>query len=64
MENLQLTLLAHSPVCSYERLAEACDVSKEVVRGWAQNNHIPTAKIGKHRVVNLVKFRENLLKQA
>lgn len=64
MNELNLNLVANLPVCSFNKLAEICEVSEETVRGWSQNNHIPTVKIGKYRMINLEQFKRDLLKRA
>jgi len=59
-----LNLVANLPVCSFRNLAEICEVSEGVVRGWAQNKYVPTIKLGKYTMINLEKFKRDLLKQA
>ncbi len=36
------------------------DVSQDVVRGWIESSTIPTAKIGRRRVINLHRLRREL----
>lgn len=64
MDLFDISLLAHSPVCSLSRLAIACEVSEGTVRGWINKNYVPSVKIGRHTMVNLAKFKQDLLKQA
>jgi len=59
-----LNLVANLPVCSFQKLAEICEVSEGTVRGWAQKKHVPTVKIGKYTMINLEKFKRDLLQQA
>lgn len=49
-----------SPFCSLEVFAQMLDVSSDVVRGWVETNTIPTAKVGRRRVLNLHKLRLDL----
>nr|DAN00097.1 MAG TPA: Protein of unknown function (DUF1580) [Inoviridae sp.] len=36
------------------------DITEDVVRGWVETKTIPTAKIGRRRVVNLHRIRRDL----
>jgi len=49
-----------SPFCTQEAFALMLDVSADVVRGWIESNTIPTAKIGRRRVINLHRLRREL----
>ncbi len=49
-----------SPFCSLEVFSRMVDVSSDVVRGWVETNTIPTAKVGRRRVVNLHRLRLDL----
>lgn len=43
-----------SPVVSLAKFAELSGFPAQVVRGWADKGLLPTRKIGRHRVVDLV----------
>ncbi|MCG8911433.1 DNA-binding protein [Pseudomonas sp. DP-17] len=36
------------------------DITEDVVRGWVETHTIPTAKIGRRRVISLHKIRRDL----
>lgn len=42
------------PLMTVERFADAVGLRSEVVRGWVYADHIPTAKVGKYRLINIV----------
>jgi hypothetical protein len=50
------------PVMHKERFAEWVGVSVGVVEGWSDRGYIPTVKIGKHVMVNLVLLTQDCLK--
>lgn len=35
-------------------------VSQDVVDGWIQRDYIPTTKVGRYRMINLVQVQQNL----
>lgn len=47
-------LLPSSPVQTFERFALASGLSVDCVRGMAERGQLPTLKIGKRRLVNVV----------
>ena len=52
-----------APFCTQLVLAEMMGVeqiTEDVVRGWVETKTIPTAKIGRRRVVNLHRIRRDL----
>jgi excisionase family DNA binding protein len=51
------------PIMSRERFAELVGVSDDTVRGWMNNGYIPTVKIGRHRVVNLLALSRECLER-
>jgi hypothetical protein len=51
----------HSTVCRYHQFAKALDVSEDVVRGWVNNGYLPTLSLGKYAMINLVRYRADLL---
>lgn len=49
-----------NPLMSYAEFAQMCDVSPQVVRGWAENPRIPEikkVKIGKRVMIDLDHYR-------
>ena len=50
------TLKLTMPTCSFDLFAISNGVTVDVVRGWADKNHIPTLKLGRKRLVNLAKL--------
>ncbi|HBO1849696.1 TPA: DNA-binding protein [Pseudomonas aeruginosa] len=52
-----------APFCSQAVFAQMLgleDITEDVVRGWVETKTIPTAKIGRRRVVNLHRIRRDL----
>ncbi len=50
----QIDLFGFTPVLTYERFAVLSGLSPDSVRGMADRGQLPTRKIGKRRMVNLV----------
>jgi hypothetical protein len=44
---------AYVPVMTQTKFAELVGVDVGVVEGWVNRGHVPTAKIGKRRLVNV-----------
>ena len=42
------------PLMTVERFADAVGLRSEVVRGWVYADYIPTTKVGKYRLINVV----------
>ncbi|OEO23701.1 hypothetical protein AX279_21540 [Pseudomonas sp. J237] len=60
---MRVTDFRDAPFCSQQVFAEMMgieDISTDVVRGWVESNAIPTAKIGRRRVINLHRIRREL----
>lgn len=52
-----------APFCSQAVFAQMLgleDITEDVVRGWVETKTVPTAKIGRRRVINLHKIRRDL----
>lgn len=52
-----------APFCSQAVFAQMLgmeDIMEDVVRGWVETKTVPTAKIGRRRVINLHKIRRDL----
>ncbi|PWQ93875.1 helix-turn-helix domain-containing protein [Leucothrix arctica] len=43
-----------APVMTVAQFAECVGVSEGVVTGWVKREYIPTVKIGRHRLVNII----------
>jgi excisionase family DNA binding protein len=48
------------PLLSREHFASFVGTTLDTVRGWAQTNTIPTVKVGRHRLINVVRLMEDL----
>jgi len=48
------------PFMTPEKFAEAIGLSKGVVGGWIDQGYIPTAKVGRYRMINMVVLVANL----
>ncbi|WP_314409640.1 DNA-binding protein [Pseudomonas kuykendallii] len=55
--------LRDAPFCSkhvFAKLLGIDVITEDVVRGWIESGTVPTAKIGRHRVINLYRIRRDL----
>lgn len=43
-----------SPFLTVERAAEAFGVAEDVVRGWVARGYLPTRKIGRYRLIDVL----------
>jgi len=61
---LQLTVNLNTsvPFMNHLHFAEQSGFSAGVVGGWLDNGYLPTVKIGRYQVINLVLLTENLKK--
>lgn len=48
------------PFCTVERFADLSGVSVDVVRGWVARGYLPTKKIGRYRLVDVVSMASHL----
>jgi hypothetical protein len=51
----------HATVCRYHHFAKALEVSDAVVRGWVNSGYLPTVTLGKYSMINIVRYRADLL---
>lgn len=51
------------PVMPWAEFAEWIRTEPEVVRGWVDKGYLPTVRIGRRRMVNVVQFVEELKEQ-
>lgn len=43
-----------SPFLTVEKAAEAIGVAEDVVRGWVARGYLPTRKIGRYRLIDVL----------
>lgn len=48
------------PIIEWRQFADWVRVDPGVVEGWVKRAYIPTNKIGRHRMVNIVRLLEQL----
>ncbi|WP_348678074.1 hypothetical protein [Alcanivorax profundi] len=53
----------YPPVMSRESFAEWIGVSDGVVRGWVERREIPTVKVAKRRMINVLAFVQMVQEQ-
>ena len=58
--NQAINLSVLPPLLSREHFASFVGATLDTVRGWAQTDTIPTVKVGRHRLINVVKLMEDL----
>lgn len=51
----------HATVVRRSQFAAAMGVSESVVRGWVANGYLPTISMGKYTLINMVRYRADLL---
>lgn len=61
--NQNLNLVIPTPVMSHEAFAQATGVTADTVRGWMDQGHLPTIKIGRRRMVNFALYTQLCLGQ-
>lgn len=52
------------PVMTREQFASLSGLGEDVVRGMIEKGHLPSVKIGRHRMVNLVRLTMDSLNEA
>ncbi len=60
-EHSQITVF--SPLVTRERFSEMSGLGEETIRGMVEKGHLPTMKVGKHRMINLALLNESCLKE-
>jgi excisionase family DNA binding protein len=55
MENLnnQQGILSSGPVVTKTLFSQLSGLSEEIIRGMIERGHLPSVKIGRHRMINL-----------
>lgn len=59
----RITSFRDAPFCSRQVLVEMLAsefITPDVVRGWVESQAVPTVKIGRYRVINLHRIRQDL----
>lgn len=60
----KLKPVGFAPVMTKERFAELTGLEEGVIRGMIDKGHLPSVKIGKHRLVNVALLNTELLTEA
>lgn len=53
-----------SPVMTREKFAELSGLTEGVIQGMIEKGHLPSVKIGRHRLVNLIRLTETCVNGA
>lgn len=48
------------PLMAWREFADWIRMDQSIVRGWIENGYLPTERIGKHRLVNVVLLSKQL----
>lgn len=59
----RITSFRDAPFCSRQVLVEMLAsefITPDVVRGWVESQAVPTVKIGRYRVINLHRIRQDI----
>lgn len=62
VENLQKLLIA-PPVMPWREFADWIQISHDVVDMWIRRGYLPTVKIGRYRMVNVIQLSHQLLNE-
>lgn len=57
---IAVEVIRNVPFCTHEAFADMVGVSHDTARGWYEMGTIPTAKIGRRRVINLARIMQDL----
>lgn len=60
---IQTSLPVMVPVMTVKQYAQNIGLSVGTVQGWIKRGHVPTVKIGKHRMINLYQLAESCAKE-
>lgn len=64
MESEQKVSIPFSaPVVTKARFSELSGLSEEILRGMIERGHLPTLKVGKHRMINVALLTKECLDQ-
>ena len=59
-QNIVVNIESSVPLMHPDKFAKKIGLSEGVVGGWIDNAYLPTVKVGKYRMINLVKLIEDL----
>lgn len=51
------------PLMQWREFADWIRVDQSIVKGWCEVGHLPTVRLGKHRLVNVALLAQQLLNQ-
>lgn len=64
MENGQkFDLCLSAPLMTKNKFSELSGLSEEIIRGMVDRGHLPSMKIGKHRMINIAVLQRECLEQ-
>lgn len=64
METEQKTAIqATTPIVTKARFSEMSGLTEETLRGMIERGHLPTLKVGKHRMINVALLTKECLEQ-
>lgn len=64
MENEQKAAIqATTPIVTKARFSEMSGLTEETLRGMIERGHLPTLKVGKHRMINVALLTKECLEQ-
>jgi hypothetical protein len=49
-----ITVDHFAPMMTIEDFSSSCGVTAETVRGWVKRGYVPTLKLGRRRMINVV----------
>jgi len=52
-----------APIMTKARFSEISGLSEEILRGMIERGHLPTLKVGKHRMINVALLTKECLDQ-
>lgn len=54
-----IPVMVVSPVVTKDRFAELSGLAEGVIQGMIEKGHLPSVKIGRHRLINLVDLTQS-----
>jgi len=59
----KMNIPASAPVVTKARFSEMSGLTEETLRGMIERGHLPTLKVGKHRMINVALLTKECLDQ-
>lgn len=59
----KMTIPMSVPVVTKARFSEMSGLTEETLRGMIERGHLPTLKVGKHRMINVALLTKECLEQ-